>query len=167
MSSTCRELRMISSYLFPFILSLSFHLISATLPSVLPIVPFRTAPHPLFHSYRSSITPPFYALPYTAFPIVSPFLRCLVTASFIVLHCFALLPCSIPSYTASVIVLHSTSISVHLLFSMVYKPRYLGLYPHSDLFVNPLPCSSSDLIALPTLSLRSPLPPPSASVICP
>ena len=67
--------------------------------------------------------------------IVFHFLRCLVTASFIVLHCFALPPCSIPSYTASVIVLYSTSIFVHLLFSAVYKPRYLGLYQHSDLFV--------------------------------
>jgi hypothetical protein len=114
-SSTCRELRTISSYLFPFILSLSIHLISATFPSALPIVPFRTAAHPLFHFYRSFITCPFCALPYTAFSIVLHFLRCLTTASFIVLHCFALPPCSIPTYTASVIVLYSTSTSISLI----------------------------------------------------
>jgi hypothetical protein len=75
------------------------------------------------------------------FSIVFHFLCCLTTALFIVFHCFTLPPCSIPSYTASVIVLYSTSISVRLLFSTVYKPRYLGLYQHSGLFVNLSPCS--------------------------
>jgi hypothetical protein len=42
-------------------------------------------------------------------------LRCLTTASFIVLHCFALPLCSIPIYTASVIVLYSTSTSISLI----------------------------------------------------
>jgi hypothetical protein len=142
----CRELRTISSYLFPFILSLSLHLIcsilspphshqfSPSFPSALPPIPCSTSIIllSLFHSVHC-LTLPFS----TAFH----FLRCLTTASCIVLHCFALPSCSIPSYTASVIVLYSTSISSRLLFSMVYKPRYLGLYRHSDLFVNLSPCS--------------------------
>jgi hypothetical protein len=159
----------VRSHLIFFLLSYCYHSILSvpsylatppSFPSALPPIPCSTSIIllSLFHSTHCLTLP---------FSIVFHFLHCLTTASFIVLHCFVLPPCSIPSYTASVIVLHSTSISVHLLFSMVYKPRYLGLYPHSDLFVNPLPCSLSDLIALLAPSLRSPLPLSSASVICP
>jgi hypothetical protein len=86
----CRELCTISSYFFSFYLiiitsSYLLYLISATLPSVLPIVPFHTVAHPLFHSYHSFITLPFGALPYTAFLYCLPLLvlphHCLVYCS--------------------------------------------------------------------------------------